>query len=71
MTFDIILLCPVFGNIYNNNDRFGILISSSAKIVLSRLGIMFGSLQSASCLALNHLIILGKYFLYVNALNNR
>ena len=43
---------------------------SSAKIVLSKLDIMFGSLQSASCLALNHLIILGKYFLYVNALNN-
>ena len=43
---------------------------SSAKIVLSKLNITFGSLQSASCLALNHLIILGKYFLHVNALNN-
>ena len=25
---------------------------------------------SPPCLALNHLIMLGKYFLYVNALNN-
>lgn len=43
---------------------------SSAKIVLSRMDIMFGSLQSAFCLTLNHLIILRKYFLYVNTLNN-
>ena len=33
---------------------------------------MFGitRFSSTPCLALNHLIILGKYFLYSNALNN-
>ena len=32
--------------------------------------VMFGIIRChAYCLALNHLIILGKYFLYVNALN--
>ena len=31
---------------------------------------MFGIIRyHTHCLALNHLIILGKYFLYVNALN--
>ena len=37
---------------------------------MSELEIMFGIIRCHNyCLALNHLIILGKYFLYVNALN--
>ena len=45
-------------------------ISSNKKLLLSELEVMFGITGCRSyCLALNHLIILGKYFLYVNALN--
>ena len=44
--------------------------SSNMKLLLSELEIMFGIIRCHTyCLALNHLIILGKYFLYVNALN--
>ena len=44
--------------------------SSNAKLLLSDLEVMFGVIRCHTyCLALNHLIILGKYFLYVNALN--
>ena len=40
------------------------------KLLLSELEVMFGIIRCHTyCLALNHLIILGKYFLYVNALN--
>ena len=40
------------------------------KLLLSELGVMSGIIRYHTyCLALNHLIILGKYFLYVNALN--
>ena len=45
-------------------------ISSNTKLLLSELEVMFGIIRCHTyCLALNHLIILGKYFLYVNALN--
>ena len=45
-------------------------ISSNTKLLLSELEVMFGITRCHTyCLALNHLIILGKYFLYVNALN--
>jgi len=45
-------------------------IASNTKLLLSELEVMFGIICSHTyCLALNHLIILGKYFLYVNALN--
>ena len=45
-------------------------ISSNTKLLLSELEVMFGIIRCHSyCLVLNHLIILGKYFLYVNALN--
>ena len=45
-------------------------ISSNTKLPLSELEVMFGIIRCHTyCLALNHLIILGKYFLYVNALN--
>ena len=44
--------------------------SSNAKLLLSELEDMFGIFRRHTyCLALNHLIILGRYFLYVNALN--
>ena len=44
--------------------------SSNTKMLMSELEIMFGIIRCHNyCLALNHLIILGKYFLYVNALN--
>lgn len=44
--------------------------SSNTKLLLSELEVMFGIIRCHNyCLALNHLIILGKYFLYVNALN--
>ena len=46
------------------------MISSNSKLLLSELEIMFGIICCHTyCLVLNHLIILGKYFLYVNALN--
>ena len=45
-------------------------ISSNTKLLLSELEVMFGIIRCHTyCLALNHFIILGKYFLYVNALN--
>ena len=46
-------------------------ISSNTKLPLSELEAMFGIIPCGHtyCLALNHVIILGKYFLYVNALN--
>ena len=45
-------------------------ISSNTKLLLLEVEVMFGITSCHSyCLALNHLIILGKYFLYVNALN--
>ena len=44
--------------------------SSNMKLLLSELEVMFRIFRChIYCLALNHLIILGKYFLYVNALN--
>ena len=45
-------------------------ISSNKKLLLSELEVMFGIIRCHTyCLALNHLIVSGKYFLYVNALN--
>ena len=45
-------------------------ISSNTKLLLSELEVMFGIIHChTNCLALNHLIILGKYFLYVIAFN--
>ena len=45
-------------------------ISSNKKLLLSELEVMFRIIRCHTyCLALNHLIVLGKYFLYVNALN--
>ena len=45
-------------------------ICSNTKLLLSELEVMFGIIRCHTyCLALNHLIILGKYFLYVNAIN--
>ena len=44
-------------------------ISSNMKLLLSELDVMFGITRFHTfCLSLNHLIILGEYFLYVNAL---
>ena len=42
------------------------------QLVLSPQDVIYGIIRQLNppCLALNHLIILGKYFLYVNALNN-
>ena len=38
---------------------------------MSELEVMFGTIRCHTyCLALNHLIIWGKYFLYVNAINS-
>ena len=46
------------------------MISNNTKLLLSELEIMFRIIRCHThCLVLNHLIILGKYFLYVNALN--
>ena len=45
-------------------------ISSNPKLLLSELEVMFGIIRYHTyCLALNHLLIFGEYFLYVNALN--
>ena len=45
-------------------------ISSNTKLLLSELEVMFGIIRCRTCcLVLNHLIILGKYFLYVKVLN--
>ena len=45
-------------------------ISSNKKLLLSELEVMFGIIGCHTyCLALNHLIVSGKYFLYVNASN--
>ena len=47
-------------------------ICSNTKLLLSELEVMFGIIRCQTyCLALNHLIILGKYVLYVNALNTK
>ena len=45
-------------------------ISSNTKLLLPELEVMFRIICCHTyCLALNHLLILGKYFLYVNTLN--
>ena len=45
----------------------------NSRISLSKNEIMFGIINQDStfCLALNHLVIIGKYFLYVNAFNSK
>ena len=45
----------------------------NSRISLSKNEIMFGIINQDStfCLALNHLVIIGKYFLYVNTFNNK
>ena len=45
----------------------------NSRISLSKNEIMFGIIHQDStfCLALNHLVTIGKYFLYVNALNSK
>ena len=45
----------------------------NSKLSLSIKEIMFGIINNDSkfCLALNHLVIIGKYFLYVKALNGK
>ena len=45
----------------------------NSKLSLSIKEIMFGIINNDSkfCLALNHLVIIGKYFLYVKALNSK
>ena len=48
------------------------MIESRENLLLSELDVLF-AIITRSCthrLALNHLILLGKYFLYANALNN-
>ena len=43
---------------------------SNMNLILSELDVMFGIIRCQNyCLALKHLIILAKYFIYVNALN--
>ena len=45
-------------------------ICSNTKLLLSELEVMFWIIRCRTyCLALNHLIILGKYLLYVNDIN--
>ena len=45
----------------------------NSKLSLSIKEMMFGIVNNDSkfCLALNHLVIIGKYFLYVKALNGK
>ena len=45
----------------------------NSRLLLLKNEIMFGVINkdSTSCLALNHLVIIGKHFLYVNALNSK
>ena len=45
----------------------------NSKLLLSTKEIMFGIINNDSkfCLTLNHLVIVGKYFLYVKALNSK
>ena len=57
-------------NSFWNGFQEWYIISSNSKLLLTELEVMFGIFRCHTyCLALNHLIILGKYFLYVNALN--
>ena len=47
------------------------MIESNENLLLSELDVLFGITRSCKHrLALNHLILLGKYFLYANALNS-
>ena len=60
----------IHANSFWNRFQGWYLISSNTKLLLSEVEVMFGIIRYHTyCLALNHLIILGKYFLYVNALN--
>ena len=68
--------CPSFrvsdpvAFVYKLHARKFFLDSSNTKLLLPELEVMFGIIRCQTyCLALNHLIILAKYFLYVNALN--
>ena len=62
--------CTQASSIWNKFQNWSLIVSS-ANSPISELDILFGITRPCKhCLALNHLIMLGKYFLYVNALNN-
>ena len=61
--------CPQASSFWNEFQEWYSFLSNT-KLSLSELDVMFGIIRCHThCLALNHLIILGKYFIYVNALN--
>ena len=61
--------CPKASSFWNEFQEWYSFLSNT-KLSLSELDVMFGIIRCHThCLALNHLIILGKYFIYVNALN--
>ena len=54
-----------FTTLYNS-------LSEKKKLALSKTEIIYGVLDDwSSCLTLNHLILIGKYFLYTNALDDK
>ena len=61
--------CPQASSFWNEFQEWYSFLSNT-KLSLSELDVMFGIIRCHThCLALNHLMILGKYFIYVNALN--
>ena len=61
--------CPLALSFWSEFTHWYFLLCNK-KLNLSKLEIMYGVLQP-SCLTLNHLILIGKYFLYTCSLNDR
>ena len=61
--------CPLALSFWSEFTHWYFLLCNK-KLSLSKLEIMYGVLQP-SCLTLNHLILIGKYFLYTCSLNDR
>ena len=61
--------CPLAISFWSEFSHWYFLLCNK-KLSLSKLEIMYGVLQP-SCLTLNHLILIGKYFLYTCSLNDR
>ncbi|KAL9965224.1 hypothetical protein ACROYT_G028995 [Oculina patagonica] len=66
----LFISCVQASSFWDNFQNW-FLFESKANLLLSELDVLFGITRPCTHrLALNHLILLGKYFLYVNALNN-
>ena len=65
-----VFCCPQASSFWNKFQSWYSTVSK-ASLLLSEPEVLFGITRPcAHRLTLNHLIILGKYFLYINALNN-